>query len=188
MKDNSDYKGFEIGDFTYGRPRVIGWGDNTRLRIGKFCSIAEGTVILLGGEHHTKWTTTYPLNILFRDVKNLPRTAYSKGDVVIGNDVWIGRECLILSGTTIGNGAVVAANSVVVKDVEPYAIVGGNPAKELRKRFDTETIDALNRIAWWDWPLEKVRENIRTLLDDPKELIKRLDTDSPAKESQRRSG
>jgi len=122
------------------------------LRIGSFCSLARKVTIFLGGDHRIDWVTTYPF-MHFREsarhVEGHPRT---KGDVVIGNDVWIGYGATILSGVRIGNGAVVGACSVVTRDVPAYGIVAGNPAKLLRHRFSEETIRLLEQLAWWDWP------------------------------------
>ena len=138
------------------------------LKIGKFCSIANDVQIFLGGNHRIDWITTYPFSVLnswpeAKDIKGHPCT---KGDVIIGNDVWIGRKTLILSGVTIGDGAIVGARSVVTKDVAPYSIVAGNPAKLIRKRFDEKTIEKLLEIKWWDWNLEKIKKNLPLLLSN----------------------
>jgi acetyltransferase-like isoleucine patch superfamily enzyme len=148
-----------IGPGSYGEPEVhVFDGDpSTCLRIGAYCSIAAGVRIVLGGEHRTDWVTTSPLRI----IHELPGAGqdghpHSKGDVTIGNDVWIGLSATILSGVKIGDGAVIAASAVVASDVPPYAIVAGNPARIVRSRFPLEVREALERIAWWDWPREKV--------------------------------
>lgn len=162
-------KGFEkynIGDWTYGKPDVYRYGCDTDLKIGKFCSIAAGVSIMLGGEHHFEWVTSYPFSQLFPEAKDYPGYPVSKGDVVIGNDVWIGRDAMILSGVTIGDGAVVAAKSLVAKDIPPFAVVGGVPAKILRYRFPSEQVDSLLEIRWWDWPIESVKECWPLLLSD----------------------
>ena len=142
----------EVGDFTYGRPIVHQWDKTTRLKIGKFCSIGGNVQILLGGEHHTEWITTYPLDVLLDG-----SVAKSKGDVVIGNDVWIGDNVTILSGVRIGDGAVIGAGAVVTKDVQAYEIVGGVKAQHIRWRFGRMR-DAVNvwKLEWWNWPLEKI--------------------------------
>lgn len=119
-----------------------------------------------GANHKMNCFTTYPFSI-FRngwekvtpEMEELP----IKGDTIIQNDVWIGYNSLIMPGIKIGNGSIIASNSVVVKDVEPYSIVGGNPAKLIRKRFDNEIIDLLESIKWWDWPIEKVTTNLEIL-------------------------
>jgi len=158
---------YEIGKFTYGVPKVLykEAAQSATLKIGKFCSIAGGVRILLGGEHMTEHVSTYPFTA---QPKLWPEAIgaevqSTKGNVIIGNDVWIGEGALILSGVTIGDGAVVAAMSVVTHDVGAYAIVSGNPAKVKSKRFDDATIARLLELAWWDWPIEKIRENINLL-------------------------
>jgi virginiamycin A acetyltransferase len=158
------YFKYQIGEWTYGKPRIISAETKTKLTIGKFCSIAEGVTILLGAEHRTDWITTYPFNVLFEGARHFEGHPHSKGDIVIGNDVWIGTEAFILSGVTIGDGAVIAARSVVTKDVLPYSIVGGNPARHIRFRFPDEVIKSLERIRWWDWPISRIQEAWSLLL------------------------
>lgn len=147
--------GWDIGEFSYGHPKVRFAGDGRRLAIGKFCSIGDRVEILLGGNHHSEWVTTYPFGAL-RDIwpeaKRWPAPDISRGDVTIGHDVWIGSDALILSGVTVGHGAVIGARTVVVHDVPPYAVVAGNPAKVVRFRFDEATVDALLSTRWWDLP------------------------------------
>lgn len=163
-------KEYEIGAFTYGTPRLFGQAPGRKLTIGKFCSIAQDVTIGLGGEHRTDRITTYQFVAFPRDwpeTEHLPIEevyAFSKGDVIIGNDVWIGYGATILSGVKIGDGAVIAARAVITKDVEPYAIVAGNPARLVRKRFDEETISQLLEARWWDWPIEKIKANMTTIL------------------------
>ena len=142
-----------VGDFTYGQPIVHKWDNKTKLTIGKFCSIGAGVNILLGGEHHTDFATTYPFDVLLGEADT-----GSKGDVVIGNDVWIGNFVTILSGVTIGDGAVIGAGTVVASDVQPYSVVIGNPARMKRWRFGRPWIIDLMNLRWWDWPLEKIAE------------------------------
>jgi acetyltransferase-like isoleucine patch superfamily enzyme len=164
MNKNKLYSQYDIGDWTYGDPLIVSFGEMAKLKIGRFCSIADGAVILLGGEHRIDWITTYPFNVFFpwgKSYKGHPKT---KGDVVIGNDVWIGREALILSGVKIGNGAVVGARSVVTKDIKPYSIVAGNPAKHIKYRFEESIIPELIDIAWWDWPISKIEKSLPLLL------------------------
>lgn len=165
MLENPKYERYRIGEFTYGHPRVVRVDDKTNLIIGKYCSIAAEVTILLGGEHRTDWVTTYPFNVLFPEANKYSGHPASKGDIVIGNDVWIGREVLILSGVCLGNGAVIAAGSVVTKSVDPYTIVGGNPAKTIRKRFSDAEIQALEKIAWWNWDRERIVEALPLLLN-----------------------
>ena len=167
MNKNKLYSKFSIGDYTFGQPHVLTWGEKSKLNIGKFCSIAEGVIIILGGEHNKNWITTYPFWTALKEFFDYP-TNYSgtKGDVTIGNDVWIGIDSLILSGVTIGDGAVIGARAVVSKDVEPYAIVAGNPIHTIGKRFDQETINQLLTIKWWDWDIKRIKENMPLLLSN----------------------
>jgi acetyltransferase-like isoleucine patch superfamily enzyme len=154
-----------MGRGTYGSPRVATFpGDTARVTIGAYCSIAVDVVLMDGGNHRTDWVSTYP----FRAKLGLPGAnedghPVSRGDIVIGSDVWIGRGARVMSGVTIGSGAVVGAYSVVTRDVRPYAIVVGQPARELRRRFDDDHVDALLAIAWWDWPEEKVERSVAEL-------------------------
>jgi len=139
-----------------------------KLIIGKFCMIASDVTFIMNGANHlSESLSTYPFAIFgsgwehAMDGKQYP----NKGNINIGNDVWIGYNATIISGITIGNGAIIASNSTVVKDVEPYSIVGGNPAKEIKKRFSKETIDKLLEIKWWNWDIEKITENVQNLTD-----------------------
>jgi acetyltransferase-like isoleucine patch superfamily enzyme len=157
-----------IGRFSYGTPEVIAYeGDDARVHVGSFVSIAEGVTFTVGGNHRLDWVTTFP----FRARLRLERAfedghPASKGDILVGNDVWIGRGASILSGVTIGNGAVVAALAVVTKSVPPYAVVAGNPAREVKRRFSVDQIEALQRIAWWDWPIEDILARVSDLNGD----------------------
>ncbi len=164
MNRNSKYSKYKIGQFSYGDPIILRWGEPSTLKIGKFCAIAEDVVILLGGEHHVDWVTTYPFNACFKDFQHFRGHPATKGDVVIGNDVWIGMKAMIMSGVKIGDGAVIGASSVVTKDVPPYAIAAGNPARLVRMRFDEATIVKLFRIKWWDWTIQRIKENMPLLL------------------------
>lgn len=160
----SQYPHYQIGKDTYGNPRILSWGEGAILKIGSFCSIAEGVQIFLGGEHRTDWVTTYPFNVLWEagePIKGHPKT---KGDVLIGNDVWIGAEAVILSGVRIGDGAVVGARAVVSRDVSPYTIVAGNPARAVKKRFKDETIQRLLDVRWWDWQDDRLEKALPLLL------------------------
>ena len=144
------------------------WHQGSTLQIGDFCSIAENVTILLGGNHPTDWISSFPFGVVFEEFKEryYQYPKLSKGSVIIGNDVWIGLNTIILSGVTIGDGAIVAAGSVVTKNVEPYAIVGGNPAKLLKKRFSDEAISKLLAIQWWNWEIDKIKENLDLILSD----------------------
>ena len=156
--------GITWGRYSYGDPDIRILPGHISVSIGNFCSIAQGVTIISGGEHHPEWITTFPINIKMNLDSNT--TAVAKGPIVIENDVWIATNSSILSGVTIGNGAVVAAGSVVVKDVPPYAIVGGNPAKLIRYRFDEEIISKLLEIKWWDWDDEKIKKNKDLLMSE----------------------
>lgn len=140
-----------------------------KLKIGKFCSIACGTKFLFNSANHTLGSlSTYTFPIFFEewelDPKNVAEAWDNKGDIVVGNDVWIGFEAIILSGVKIGDGAIIGARAVVTKDVEPYTIVGGVPARPIRKRFDDKTIEELLRIRWWDQDAEKIKENLPAIM------------------------
>ncbi len=154
----------EVGEFTYGFPEFIFHGKDVKLKIGKFCSLASGIKVFLKGDHNVDFVTTYPFNVLlphnFGDIIGHP---VSKGDVIIGNDVWIASDATIMSGVRIGDGAVVANKALVTKDVPPYSIVGGVPAKVIRKRFDDETIKRLLEIQWWNWEDKHIVNAIRML-------------------------
>nr|WP_255350055.1 CatB-related O-acetyltransferase [Mangrovimonas sp. TPBH4] len=137
-----------------------------KLIIGKFCMIASGVSFIMNGANHlTNSISSYPFAIFGNGWEKAMegKTYPYKGDVIIGNDVWIGHNATIMAGVTIGDGAIIGANSTVVKDVAPYAIVGGNPAKEIRKRFDENTIKKLLELQWWHWDIEKITQNIQKL-------------------------
>jgi len=150
-----------IGKHTYGRPQIISFaGDNGTITIGKYCSIARKVKIFAGGNHRIDWVSTYPFRIVFNfPGKYEDGNPKSNGPVKIGNDVWLAHGSTIMSGTTVGDGAVVATNALVFKDVPPYAIVGGNPAEVIEYRFAEREIAALLAIRWWDWEEEKVLAN-----------------------------
>ena len=159
-----------VGRHTYGVPQVFIWDHETHLTIGSFCSIAEDVVIALGGEHRSEWKTTYPFSSFpdkWPSAKKVLGHPKSKGHIVIGNDVWIGYGALILSGVTIGDGAVIGAASIVTKDVEPYAIVAGNPARLIRYRFDKQTIHKLQIEKWWEWTDGEIGAQIQALMAEP---------------------
>ncbi|MCU0080204.1 CatB-related O-acetyltransferase [Extibacter muris] len=142
--------------------------NHDRLIIGKFCSIACGARFLFNSANHTQASlSTYPFPIFFEewdlDIEDVATAWDNKGDIVIGNDVWIGYEAVIMSGVTIGDGAIIGTRAVVTKDVPPYTIVGGIPANVIRRRFSDKTIDFLNELKWWDWSIEKIAENIAAI-------------------------
>lgn len=139
-----------------------------RLVIGKFCSIACGAKFLFNSANHAMAPlTTYPFPIFFEewdlDVGQVAEAWDNKGDIVVGNDVWIGYEAVILAGVTIGDGAIIGARAVVTKDVPPYTIVGGVPARPIRKRFSDENIARLLELKWWDWPEERIAANLEAI-------------------------
>jgi virginiamycin A acetyltransferase len=139
-----------------------------RLIIGKFCALARGIKFIMNGANHAmNGFSTYPFSIFGKGweiVDPPPEALPYKGDTIVGNDVWIGYEALIMPGGKIGDGAIVAAKSVVVGNVEPYTIVGGNPARVIRQRFSDEVIAALLEIAWWNWDIEKITRNLEKIV------------------------
>ncbi len=142
--------------------------NHDKLVIGKFCSIACGARFLFNSANHTITSlSTYPFPLFFEewelDCKNVTASWDNKGDIVIGNDVWIGYEAVILAGVTIGDGAIIGTRALVTKDVPPFTIVGGVPAKPIRKRFSEEIISSLLEIKWWDWPKDRIAQNIASI-------------------------
>ncbi len=156
---------YQIGVGSYGPIRVNDFGEGSTLTMGSWCSVAVGVQVMLGGNHRPDWVTTYPFPATESRLAHIVGHPQSHGDVHIGHDVWLGRESMIMSGVTIGDGAVVAAKALVTRDVAPYAIVGGSPAKMLRFRFDEETITRLLAIRWWDWPYERIVAAAPLMLD-----------------------
>ena len=155
-----DPRDFEKNNVLYHYPI-----NHDRLLIGKFCSIACGAKFLMRSANHSLASlSTYPFPIFYEewglDVRDITAAWTPKGDIVIGNDVWIGYEAVVMAGVTIGDGAVIGARAVVTRDVPPYTIVGGVPAKEIRKRFPDETIGKFLKLRWWDWPEEKIQRYI----------------------------
>ena len=156
----------ETGDYTINHGTVITASDEYVLKLGKFSSIAPGVLFILSSAHRPDWVSTFPF-IQTEDTSTFDHIddnrkrgiISSKGDIIIGNDVWIGGNAVIMSGVKIGDGAVVGAGSVVTKDVDDYEIVAGNPAKHIRYRFNKDEINQLKEIKWWNWPLNKIMEN-----------------------------
>ena len=151
--------------------------NHDRLIIGKFCSIACGAKFLFKSANHAMAPlSTYPFPLFFEewglDRTDVAQAWDNKGDIVIGNDVWIGYEAVIMAGVTIGDGAVIGARAVVTKDVPPYTIVGGVPARPIRLRFLQQTVDALLELAWWDWPKEQIAANLRWIQSGRIDLLK----------------
>ncbi len=149
-----------------------------KLIIGKFCQIASGIKIIMNGANHRMSSvTTYPFNIMgngWEKVTPKLKDLSFKGDTVIGNDVWIGKNVTILPGVHIGDGAIIGANSVVTKDIPAYHIAGGNPCKIIRKRFEDELINYLEEIKWWDWDEKKIFDNLEILCSSDLEKIKKV--------------
>lgn len=159
----NDPRDFEKNNVLYHYPV-----NGDKLRIGKFCSVACGAKFLFtSGNHSLESLSTYTFPIFFDewglDAKNIRKAWDNKGDIVIGSDVWIGYEAVIMSGVRIGDGAIIGTRAVVTKDVPPYTIVGGVPAKQIRKRFDDATIEKLEEIRFWDWDEEKIKRNISAI-------------------------
>lgn len=151
--------------------------NHDKLMIGKFCSIACGAKFLFNSANHTLQSiSTYPFPLFFEEwglEKSDVTDAWdNKGDIIIGNDVWIGYEAVILAGVTIGDGAIIGTRAVVTKDVPPYTIVGGVPARQIRKRFTDGRINALLQMQWWNWPEERIRQNITAIKQGDLEKIK----------------
>jgi virginiamycin A acetyltransferase len=168
----------EVGEYTYfdsfGDPRefereavLYAFGPE-RLIIGRFCAIASGVRFVMPGANHADLgPSTYPFGVFgppWDTTMDIVTSAPSRGDTVVGHDVWLGYSALVLPGVTVGDGAVVAAASVVARDVPPYAIVAGNPSRVVRSRFSAEDVDRLLRAAWWNWPIELVSEHARTIM------------------------
>ncbi len=178
----------EVGEYTYydspddplafERDAVLYAFGPERLIIGRFCAIAAGVRFLMPGANHAdRGPSTYPFGIFgppWDPTLDIVMSAPSRGDTVVGHDVWLGYSALVLPGVTIGHGAVVAAASVVTRDVPPYAIVGGNPARVVRSRFTEEDVERLLRAAWWDWPIELVTRHARAIMAGTPEELARI--------------
>lgn len=167
----SDPANFEKNNVIYHYPV-----NNDRLIIGKFCSIACGAKFIFTSANHTlKSLSTYPFPIFFEEWglerKNVSAAWDNRGDILIGNDVWIGYEAVIMSGVSIGDGAAIGTRTLVTKDVPPYTIVGGVPAKKIRMRYDDEKIEKLTQIKWWDWPFEKIKEKLSFIMNGEVEKL-----------------
>ncbi len=173
-----------VGDYTYydDPDSVYNFNDNVlyhfdfigdKLMIGKFCQIACGVRFIMNGANHaTDGFSTFPFSAFGGEWQDVPLKPGYKGDTVIGNDVWIGYNAIIMPGIHIGNGAIIATGSVVTNNVAPYSIVGGNPAKLIRKRFDQDTIEHLLNLAWWDWTVDKITQHAKALAIGDAQLFK----------------
>ncbi len=162
-QDNIKMPGVTIGNYSYGIPHIYKNTDTYKLKIGKFCSIAWDVDILVDVNHRSDWVSTYPFGEYIKGIPKNSGHPAGKGDMVIGNDVWIGAHVVILPGVQIGDGAIIGAGSIVVKNVEDYEIVAGNPAKHLRYRFSPEQIKSLKSISWWNWDFYKIKKEVPVL-------------------------
>lgn len=154
-----------VGAFCYGfeDTTILSYDDSIEVSFGRYCSIASGLKIFTGGNHRPDWISTFPFGHLFSNyikVKPVKGTPKTNGNIIIGNDVWIGRDVTIMSGITIGDGAIIAANSHIVKDVMPYSIVGGNPGKHIKYRFNNGIIEKLLKIQWWNYNVNQIEKII----------------------------
>lgn len=170
----NDPRDFEKNNVLYHYPI-----NDDRLVIGKFCSIACGAKFIFNCANHTlKSLSTYTFPLFFEEW-NLPKSELAsawdnKGDIIIGNDVWIGYDAVIMAGVTIGDGAIIGARAVVTKDVAPYSIVGGVPAREIRKRLAPEVVERMMELKWWDWSEEKIRKAIPVLQSGNIEVLEKI--------------
>jgi len=159
------YPQYQFGRGTYGDLSVLSWGEGATLEVGNYASIAAGVKVFLGGEHRIDWVTTFPFNVLWESSRHYEGHPKTKGDVIIGNDVWIGTEALIFSGVKIGDGAVIGARAVVTRNVAPYTVVAGNPARVVKFRFDTDTIERLLILKWWNWSEAQIERAMPEMLN-----------------------
>ena len=150
-----------VGNYTYGNIDILDFGDNEKLSIGNFCSIAPNVKFVLNADHYTNHFTTFPLKVKVLQTQN--KEGVSKGDIIVGDDVWLGLNAVILSGVTIGQGAIIAAGAVVTKNVPPYAIVGGNPARIIKYRFEDEIIDRLLRVDFSKLSKSDIEKHIKQM-------------------------
>ena len=157
------YPNYIIGAATYGMPIIHDLGEGTTLKIGAYCSIARNVEIFLGANHRIDWISSYPFPAFIEEARHIKNYSVSRGDVIIGSDVWICANCTILSGVTIGHGAVIASGTVISRDVEPYAVMAGNPAKQIKWRFEEPIRSALLKSSWWDWSEDEIKQNVNKL-------------------------
>ena len=169
----SALKDHKIGEYTYGVPKIIG---SCKLVIGRYTSISDG-VTIIAIDHRMDWGSTYPFPALFASAQHIQGHPTQKGAVNIGHDVWIGQNATIMSGVTIGHGAVIAAQAVVTKDVAPYSMVAGNPAQHKKFRFSEEWVDFfVRKLQWWDWPHDLVLERAEDLCQPPGDHLLKYST------------
>lgn len=189
LKNHINHPNIQIGDYTYFndfrlpvqdvRQLLVPYmhqGAPEKLIIGKFVQIAHGVqFITSSANHQMDGFSTYPFTVFGEPwVSSYDAKWPNKGDTIVGNDVWIGHESLIMPAVTIGDGAIIASRSVVTKNVPPYTIVAGNPAKLIRKRFDEETITSLLKIKWWDWPIEIINNHIAAIVGTDLHALKNI--------------
>lgn len=189
LKNFIDHPNIQIGDYTYFNDFSLPVKDvrqllapymhpfaPEKLIIGKFVQIAHGVqIITSSANHQMDGFSTYPFNVFGEPWSSSYEAKWpNKGDTIIGNDVWIGHQALIMPAVTIGDGVIIASRSVVTKDVPAYAIVGGNPAKVIRYRFDDKTIAVLQEIKWWDWSIEKINQNLAAIVGGDINKLKNL--------------
>lgn len=189
LKNFIDNPNIQIGDYTYlndfrlpvkdVRQLLVPYmhaGAPEKLIIGKFVQIAHGVqIVTSSANHQMDGFSTYPFAVFGEPWSSSYSVKWpNKGDTIIGNDVWIGHEALIMPAVSIGDGSIIASRSVVTKNVSPYSIVAGNPAKVIRKRFDDKTIDNLLEIKWWDWPIEKINQNIAAIVGGDIEMMRKI--------------
>lgn len=167
----------QVGEYTYYHDGEDGYNFEKNVRyhfdfvgdkliIGKFCALASGVKFIMnGGNHALDGVSTYPFKIMGGSWGKAPLRSVCKGDTLVGNDVWIGHDATIMPGIRIGDGAVIGAKAVVTRDVAPYTIVGGNPAVEIRRRFDAETTEILLQIQWWHWDAEKITRHLDLIIN-----------------------
>ncbi|RTY91104.1 CatB-related O-acetyltransferase [Flavobacterium sp. RSP46] len=178
-----------IGKYTYGfeSTQIYSWGEDIDIKIGRFSSIGAGLKLFCGGNHSTSFVSSYPFGSVYPNFLKVvfdKSIVFSNGDIKIGNDVWIGRDVTVMSGISIGDGSVIAANSHVVKNVEPYSIYGGNPAKFIRYKFSEEIIEMLLKLQWWNYEDDIIEKIYPILLDNPNKdtyykIIKILEIHNP---------
>lgn len=185
LKNIINHPQIQVGDYTYydDPDDIHSFEKNVlylfefmadNLIIGKFCQLATGLRFIMNGSNHAmNGFSTYPFKVFGGAWAETPMQVVSKGDTVIGHDVWIGNSATIMQGIHIGHGAIIGTNSLVTKNVEPYTIVGGNPAKEIRKRFDDDTIAFLLKLSWWDWDVEKITHHLPAIATGDLEALKK---------------
>jgi virginiamycin A acetyltransferase len=188
LKNITQNPNIEVGDFTYydDFENVENFEKNVRyhfdftgdkLKIGKFCMIASDVTFIMNGANHlTEGISSYPFAVFGGDWANAMegKTYPNRGNIIIGNDVWLGYKSVVMSGVKIGDGAIIGAYSVVTKDVPPYAIVGGNPAKIIRKRHSDSDIERLLKLAWWDWDFDKISRNVQHLTGNDLDVLEKI--------------